>query len=90
MSWDSSVGIVTDCGLDGQDLVPGRGKLFFSIVCGLALGPTQRPTQWVPGVLSRGVKRRGREADCSPPSSAEVKNGGAIPPLPHISSWHGA
>jgi hypothetical protein len=23
-----------------------------------------------------------------PPSSAEVKNGGAIPPLPHMSSWH--
>jgi hypothetical protein len=24
-----------------------------------------------------------READRSPPSSAEVKDGGAIPPLPH-------
>jgi hypothetical protein len=29
-----------------------------------------------------GVKRPGREADNSPPSNAEVKNGGAIPPLP--------
>jgi hypothetical protein len=29
-----------------------------------------------------GVKRLGREADRSPPSSAKVKNGGAIPPLP--------
>jgi hypothetical protein len=29
-----------------------------------------------------GVKRQGREADHSPPSSAQVKNGGAIPPLP--------
>jgi hypothetical protein len=28
------------------------------------------------------IKRPGREADHSPPSSAEVKNGGAIPPLP--------
>jgi hypothetical protein len=27
----------------------------------------------------------GREADHSPPSSAEVKNGGAIPPLPNMS-----
>jgi hypothetical protein len=26
----------------------------------------------------------------SPPTSTEVKNGGAIPPLPHISSWHSA
>jgi hypothetical protein len=32
----------------------------------------------------------GRVADHSPPSSAEVKNGGAIPPLPHMSSWHSA
>jgi hypothetical protein len=39
-----------------------------------ALGPTQPPIQWVPGALSLGVKRPGREADHSPPSSAEVKN----------------
>jgi hypothetical protein len=32
------------------------------------------PIQWVPGTLSLGVKRPGREADQSPPSSAEVKN----------------
>jgi hypothetical protein len=38
-----------------------------------ALGPTQSPIQWVPGALSLGVKRQGREADHSPPSSAEVK-----------------
>jgi hypothetical protein len=29
-----------------------------------------------------GVKRQGLEADNSSPSSAEVKNDGAIPPLP--------
>jgi hypothetical protein len=29
--------------------------------------------QWVPGALSPGVKRPGREADHSFPSSAEVK-----------------
>jgi hypothetical protein len=33
------------------------------------------------------VKRLGRDADRSPPSNAELKNGGAIPPLPHMSSW---
>jgi hypothetical protein len=38
-----------------------------------ALGPTQPPIQWVGGVLSVGVKRPGREASHSPPSSAEVK-----------------
>jgi hypothetical protein len=37
------------------------------------LGPTQPPIQWVPGVLSLVVKRPGREADNSPPYSAEVK-----------------
>jgi hypothetical protein len=35
----------------------------------LAVGPTERPIRWVPG-----VKRPGRVADHSPPSSAEVKN----------------
>jgi hypothetical protein len=35
---------------------------------------TQPPIQWVPGALSLGVKRSGREADHSPPSSAKVKN----------------
>jgi hypothetical protein len=30
--------------------------------------------QWVPGALSLGVKRPGREADHSPPSSTEVNN----------------
>jgi hypothetical protein len=39
-----------------------------------ALGPTQPPIQWVPGVLYPGVNRPGREADHSPPSSTEVKN----------------
>jgi hypothetical protein len=32
------------------------------------------PNQWVPGALSLGIKRPGREADHSPPSSSEVKN----------------
>jgi hypothetical protein len=36
------------------------------------------------------VNQRGHETEHSPPSSTEVKNGGSIPPLPHISSWHGA
>jgi hypothetical protein len=39
-----------------------------------ALGPTRPPIQWVAGALSLGVKRPVREADHSPPSSAEVNN----------------
>jgi hypothetical protein len=35
-----------------------------------------------------GVKLPERKADHSPSPSTYVKNGGAIPPLPHMSSWH--
>jgi hypothetical protein len=50
------------------------------------LGYTKPPIQWVPVALSRGVKRPARETDHSSPSSADVNNDGAIPPLPHMSS----
>jgi hypothetical protein len=50
--------------------------------------PTQPPIRRVPGALPQGVKRQGREADHSPPINAEVKNGGVMSPLPHISSCH--
>jgi hypothetical protein len=39
-------------------------------------------------VISLRVKCLWHEADHSPTSSAEVKNDGTIPPLPHTSSWH--
>jgi hypothetical protein len=49
-------------------------------------GPTHPPIQRVPGALPPGVKRPRREVDHSPTSSAEIKNIGAIPPLPHTFS----
>jgi hypothetical protein len=49
-----------------------------------ALGSTQPPTQWVPEALSLRVKRRGREADHSPPSSAEVQNAWSYTSTPPI------
>jgi hypothetical protein len=57
----------------------------FSIPSRPALGPTQPPTQWIPWGCFSGVKQLGHEADHSPLSSAEVKNGRAMPPLPHTS-----
>jgi hypothetical protein len=48
------------------------------------LGPTQPPIEWVPGVLSLWVKLPGREADHSPPSSAEVKNAWSCTSAPQI------
>jgi hypothetical protein len=47
----------------------------------------QTPIQWGPGALSQGVKWPGREADHSHQYIAEIKNGGAIPPLLRTSSW---
>jgi hypothetical protein len=37
-----------------------------------------------------GPKRLGLEANHSPPPNAEVKNGGAVPPLRHTSLWRRA
>jgi hypothetical protein len=55
----------------------------------LALWFAWPPMQWVPGGLFPGVKWPGCESEHSPPSSAEVKNGGTTPTIPHIPSWHG-
>jgi hypothetical protein len=53
----------------GRSSSPGGGKNFhFSMSSRPALGSTQPSIQWVPG-----VKRPVREADHSPPASAEVK-----------------
>jgi hypothetical protein len=56
----------------------GRVSIFlFSTASRLALGLSQPLVQWLPG-----IKQLQHEADHSPPSSLEVKNGGGIPPLP--------
>jgi hypothetical protein len=47
----SSVGIVTDYGLDDPGSIPGGDEIFRP--SRLDLGPTQPPIKWVP-VLSRG------------------------------------
>jgi hypothetical protein len=86
VSHDSSVGIALDYGLDdrgsGVRFPVGLGIFLFTTASRTALGPTQNPIQGVPGTLSLGVKRPGREADHSPPSSAKVKMHGATPPFP--------
>jgi hypothetical protein len=60
-------------GVLGFDYRRGLGIFLFAIASRTALGSTQPPLQWVPGSLSLGVKRLGREAVHSPPSSVEVK-----------------
>jgi hypothetical protein len=70
--------------------ISGRGKDFlFSMASRSALAP-QPALEWVCATLFPVGKAAGREADNSPPSGAEVMNGGAIPPLSRASSWHSA
>jgi hypothetical protein len=73
---DTSVGIALGYGLGDRDSTvrfPAGAGNFFHHRIQNGLGPTQPPIQWVPGTPSLGVKRLGREADHSYPSSAEVK-----------------
>jgi hypothetical protein len=90
--YSQGAGIALGHGLDdrGFELRQGLGIFFFIPASRPALGPTQPPMQWVPGALSLGVKRLGREADQSPPST-EVKE--CVVPYFYSSntpSWRGA
>jgi hypothetical protein len=70
-------GIATGYGLDGRRVgvrVPVEVRFLFSLHVVQTGYGAQPPIQWVPGTLSPGVKRPGREADHLPPTSAEVKN----------------
>jgi hypothetical protein len=83
-SRDSSVGTATGHGLDGLGM-PVQfpvGAIDPSRFHRPNLGPNQPPIQWVQEALSPDVKRTRCEGDHSHPSSAEVKNHGAIPEHP--------
>jgi len=45
---------------------------------------------WLPRAVSTGIKWPEREANHSPPSSAEYKNTCSYTSIPRMSSWHGA
>ena len=66
-----AVAIATRYGLDGP-VIESRWGQDFPRQSRPALGPTQPPIQWIPG-LSRGGKRPGRGVDHPPPSSAKVE-----------------
>jgi hypothetical protein len=74
MCRDSSVGIATGYGLDDQgSSSPGRVKNFSHLHI-IQTGSGVHPTYKMGTESSfREVKRQGREADHSPPTSAEVK-----------------
>jgi hypothetical protein len=86
---NSAAGIATGYGLDSRgirDRFPS-GAIDFS---------SQRPDRFsdppslvwngYSGALSFGLKQPGLQTDHTSPSIAEVKNGGAIPALLHMSS----
>jgi hypothetical protein len=67
------------------DLTQARKRFYtriFSTAYRPTPGPTQFPIQLISETLFPGVKRRGREADNSPPTSAEFNNDGAILTFP--------
>jgi hypothetical protein len=65
----------------GRSSIPGRSRL--------ALGAHRASYPMGTRDDFPGDKAQGCETDHSPPSGAEVKNGRAIPPLPHMCSWRG-
>jgi hypothetical protein len=78
-SWDSSVGVVSNYGLDDRDVQfrsPAGAKDFSSSLC-VQIGSDAHSascTMGIGGPFPRGKARPGRDADHSPPSSAEIEN----------------
>jgi hypothetical protein len=90
-SQDISVSIVTRLWAGqprSRGAIPGRGKRF-SLLYNFQTGPGAHLASHTMGTggCFMGIKRQMCEADHTLPFSAGVKNGGAIPPLLHTSSW---
>jgi hypothetical protein len=90
---DSVVGIATGCGLDGRGVgVRVQVGQDFSPLHVIHTRSGAHPASYPMG--SGGsfpeVKRPGREADHSPPTSAEVKNMWIYTSISHMLSWRSA
>jgi hypothetical protein len=86
-SRDSSVGKATCCELEGWCSNPGRVKIFLFSTASSVHSSSYLMGR---GAISLEVKRPRHEDNHLPPSNAEVKNGGAILPLPHTPLWYDA
>jgi hypothetical protein len=84
---DSVVGIATGYGLGDRGIgvrVPVGFKNFLHVV---QTGCVVHPTSYR---MDTGLERPGREADHSPPASAEVKKMRIYTSVPHTPSWRSA
>jgi hypothetical protein len=93
VSRGSAVGIATGYGLDERGVkvrVPVGSEL--SLLHIVQTGFEANPASYPMGTegFSPGVKRQGREADHSPPASAEFKRMWIYHPFSHTSSWRSA
>jgi hypothetical protein len=70
--------------IGGFESRQGLGIFLLATASRPALGSIQPTIQWVTGAISLGVKRPGREAYHSPPSSAEVKDAWSYTSTPPI------
>jgi hypothetical protein len=61
------------------------GKIFFFYHKGQR--PIEPPIRWILGADTPAIKGKEREADHSPPYSAEVKNGRIL--FPFLRAFHG-
>jgi hypothetical protein len=73
----------------GVRVLAGAGNFSLHHRVQTGSGATQPPIQWVPGAVSLGLKRPGREADHSPPSSAKFRNSWSYTSTLPI-QWRGA
>jgi hypothetical protein len=87
-SQSSSVNIVTRLRTGRLEFFPRQGQWRDAVssppLSRLALEPTQRPIEWIPGALSPEAKRPEYGVDHSPPSNAEVKKAWSYTSTPQI------
>jgi hypothetical protein len=69
----------------GRQPIDTRQGQEFSFVHIIKTGFKTHPDSCPMNIGSKAV-----EADHSPPNNIDIENGGAIPPLPHMSLWHSA
>jgi hypothetical protein len=85
--WDSLVSVVMGYRLDGWVSLPGTASGFSSL-SNIQASSGAHPASYSLGTEDSFLRSKAvRTWSWPPPSSAEVKNGGAVPPFPHISLW---